>query len=235
VESKNTPGKQRQRARADGKKRRDKIVTFLEQNVLAGTVEVSVVTLDLDDGSVKQPQGPETDFPTSGREALIAWRPHMIYVEGGNTFWLAHCVEKGHWGNLLKLAATRNGTVYCGSSAGAIVVGNTLETACWKGWDDPRVVTGREDPQAWKGAPGLGLVGSLSFFPHMDDSWEELVSQKKNDIPCVECLSEEAVLCVRGRDEMWFITDSDSGTAKANDDIASKKGEVVRTKNSTSR
>jgi hypothetical protein len=48
----NTPGKQRQRARADGKKRRNELVAMLQQNF--DGVAISVVTLDLDDGSVKQ-------------------------------------------------------------------------------------------------------------------------------------------------------------------------------------
>lgn len=225
VDSNNTPGKQRQRARADGKKRRNNIVSFLEETLMEGRVEVSVVTLDLDDGSVKQAQGPDADtqFPTSGTGALKDWKPHMIYVEGGNTFWLAHCVEKGVWGELLREAATRDGTVYCGSSAGAILVGNSVETACWKGWDDPRVVPGREDQQTWKNAPGLGLVGSLSFFPHMDESWEELVSQKRKGLPEVQCLSEEAVLCVRGADLMCYL---DPGTVTKGDDIRAEKEEV---------
>jgi hypothetical protein len=51
-DSTNTPGKQRQRARADGKQRRNEIVAMIQEN-LAG-VAISAVTLDLDDGSVKQ-------------------------------------------------------------------------------------------------------------------------------------------------------------------------------------
>mmetsp|Transcript_28740 Transcript_28740/g.54026 ORF Transcript_28740/g.54026 Transcript_28740/m.54026 type:complete len:311 (+) Transcript_28740:1365-2297(+) len=52
-DSTNTPGKQRQRARADGKKRRNEIVQMLTQQL---GVSVSAVTLDFDDGSVKQPE-----------------------------------------------------------------------------------------------------------------------------------------------------------------------------------
>lgn len=48
----NTPGKQRQRARADGKKRRNQLVAMLQENF--DGVAISAVTLDLDDGSVKQ-------------------------------------------------------------------------------------------------------------------------------------------------------------------------------------
>jgi hypothetical protein len=56
-ESSNTPGKQRQRARADGKKRRNEIVQTLDSLFDQSSIGVSVVTLDLDDGSIKQPEG----------------------------------------------------------------------------------------------------------------------------------------------------------------------------------
>jgi len=54
-----------------------------------------------------------------------------------------------------------------------------METACWKGWDDPRVVPGMESYEDWSDVPGLGLVGPYSFFPHMDDAWAELVREKR--------------------------------------------------------
>ncbi len=55
-DSNNTPGKQRQRARADGKKRRNEIVELLSSQ-LGQHVVIQAVSLDLDDGSVKQPEG----------------------------------------------------------------------------------------------------------------------------------------------------------------------------------
>lgn len=213
-ESNRTPGKQRQRARADGKKRRNNIVQLLTDLVAPSGAVVRAVTLDLDDGSIKQPQGPSGGdddeglfpFPSNGKQALTTWKPHMVYVEGGNTFWLTHCMEKGDWSDLIVQVAAQSGTVYCGSSAGAILVGQNVETACWKGWDDPRIVPGRESPQNWQGVPGLGMVGKASFFPHMDDSWNDLVAEKKQTLTHVECLYEEAVLCVRGEEKSWSMS-----------------------------
>lgn len=223
-ESNRTPGKQRQTARADGKKRRDRIVRLLSE-MLAPVADVNVraVTLDLDDGSIKQPQqgpvssaaGGKFPFPTNGTEALTTWNPHLIYVEGGNTFWLTHCMEKGNWSELLVQVATNPRTVYCGSSAGAILVGQRVETACWKGWDDPRVVPGRENPEDWKDIRGLGLVGKASFFPHMDESWVNLVEQKKQTVEHVECLDEVAVLCVRGDEKLWSMATGATATNQA--------------------
>lgn len=65
ADSANTPGKQRQRARADGKKRRTQVVEYI-QDMFSDEINVVTITLDLDDGSVKQPEGSDnaiSDFP----------------------------------------------------------------------------------------------------------------------------------------------------------------------------
>jgi peptidase E len=183
-----------------------------QSEIVPPKTRVRAVTLDLDDASVKQPQGGESGsdsmpFPTSGKEALEDWRPHVVYVEGGNTFWLTHCVDKGEWGPSLVRAASSPATVYCGSSAGAILAGARVETACWKGWDDPRVVADRPQADDWIGAPSLGLVGPHSFFPHMNDSWNDLVAEKQPTLSAqAYCLRDEDVLCVRGLDRSCRLT-----------------------------
>lgn len=203
IDSQNTPGKQRQRARADGKKRRNEVVRIIKE-LFQDRVSVQVVTVDLDDGSVKQPDGFEDDnassVPKDGKGALKDWSPHFIYVEGGNTFWLHHCLTKGGWKNdLISAISGRNAAVYCGKSAGAILAGALVETATWKGWDDPRVVPGMEDYKDWTGVQGLNLMGGASFFPHMSDEWKSLVQDKREaleGITTVYALSDEEVcLC----------------------------------------
>lgn len=72
-------------------------------------------------------------FHQNGRDALQKWEPHLVYVDGGNTFWLHYCIQKGDWGQPLKDAVTGSkASVYCGKSAGAIVAGACIETATWK-------------------------------------------------------------------------------------------------------
>jgi peptidase E len=69
---------------------------------------------------LKQPVGSDDSsiFPTNDKEAISTW-PHLIYVEGGNTFWLQHCIEKGDYSTLLKNACIgSSGAVYMGKSAG---------------------------------------------------------------------------------------------------------------------
>jgi peptidase E len=201
-DSNNSPGKQRQRARADGKKRRNEIVKLLNEN-LGEKVNVLTVTLELEEGSIKQPDGSEdpSKFPANGKEALEDWKPNLIYVQGGNTFWLYHCMEKGNWNELMASAVTGDdAAVYCGTSAGAILAGSSMETATWKGWDDPSVVPDRPTYEDWQGISGLSLAGDASVFPHMEDQWKSLVEDKQAQLDGtnIYCLRDDEVLCVDG-------------------------------------
>ena len=167
------------------------------------------ITLDLDDDSLKQPEGPvNSQFPKDGKEALSSWDPTVIYFEGGNTFWLQHCIDKGEYSQLIIDVCTgESGSVYCGKSAGAIVAGNDVSTATWKGWDDPTVVPNRETYDDWIGTKGFQFSDSLSYFPHMSDDWIELVNDKIKGQECGEtcCLREEDVCCAKGESKKTFV------------------------------
>jgi peptidase E len=209
LDSTRTAGQQRQRARADAKQRRDEICTMLSR--LLVDLDIQAVTVDLADGSVKQPEVWSTrrrrtsttmanddditispivqrekltsnDIPQTGREAITDWKPHFIYLQGGNTFWLHYCLRG--WRDDLRNVLSSGGTFFCGASAGAIVAGTTVSTALWKGWDDPRVVP---EPNDWENnnqhdptqTAGLSLVGPYcSCFPHYDTTWESTVADK---------------------------------------------------------
>eukprot|EP00986_Skeletonema_menzelii_P000502 scaffold150_cov151-Skeletonema_menzelii.AAC.5 len=210
--SSNTPGKQRQRARADGKKRRTQVLHLMSTLLSAESLEnlsFQTITLDLDDDSLKQPEGPDnSQFPKDGKEALSSWDPTVIYVEGGNTFWLQHCIDKGEYSQLIIDACTgESGSVYCGKSAGAIVAGDDVSTATWKGWDDPTVVPNRETYDDWIGTKGFQFSESLSYFPHMSDDWIELVNGKVKGQKCNNtcCLREEEVCCIKGENKKTFV------------------------------
>ena len=210
--SSNTPGKQRQRARADGKKRRTQVMSLL-QTLLSeecpnnDEISVQTITLDLDDDSLKQPEGPEmSQFPKSGKEALSS--STVIYVEGGNTFWLQHCIEKGNYSQSIIDACTGEaGAVYCGKSAGAIVAGDEISTATWKGWDDPSVVPSKETYDDWIGVQGFHFAENLSFFPHMSEDWTELVQEKMKGMESSNtcCLEENQVCCINGESMNAFV------------------------------
>ena len=253
-DSLNTPGKQRQRARADAKSRRDTIVQYLQnlfvhnpQNATTNappfTIDISALTLDLEDGSLKHPFGSTTvssnkvnnkaitisksDVNINITSFLYTYSPHIIYVDGGNTFWLHHCLRRNnncYWDALVQFCSNaqhnckHNSTnssplsslvLYCGQSAGAIVAGSCVETATWKGWDDPSIVPGMEDPQSWKGVPGMDLFcNNISIFPHYAEEWKELVQSKNQTDFTTDhgtapkthliCLSNSEVLAITG-------------------------------------
>ncbi len=229
-QSTKTPGKQRQRARADGKQRRDQLVNLMTEMLsfksntgIQLQINLLVVTLDLDDGSLKQPHGPENKslFPENDVASFTTWQPHLIYVEGGNTFWLQHCIDKGGYASLIKGACTGNVcAVYCGKSAGAIVAGKRVDVATWKEWDDPSIVPDRGSYSDWLNCPGMELVGEHSFFPHMRDIWSETV--RENEIShnfvgtnSVYCLRDHDACCVMGERNLAFVTSGPGATSSS--------------------
>lgn len=211
-DSHNTPGKQRQRARVDAKKRRDELFHFLEE--LMGPIIIQICTLDWEDGSVKQPQQSSVadnslhDIPVVGKAVLNNndWDPHLVYVQGGNTFWLHHCMKKGNWDqDLQKLC--QNNAFYIGSSAGSILAGRQMQTACWKGWDDPRVVPGMEQYESWEAVPGLDMVGGHSFFVHYEeDKWSTVVKEKS--VSKLVTIRDDEAVYVDGRKRTLNVYDS---------------------------
>jgi peptidase E len=86
----------------------------------------------------------------------------VIYVDGGNTFYLQrHMIETGFWD--AALPAMEGGCLYIGASAGGIVAGKSIGTAYWKGWDDPRAAGETYD---WNEERlcGANLCAGESFF-----------------------------------------------------------------------
>merc|ERR1719491_2851532 len=97
-----------------------------------------------------------------------------------------------------------------------------METASWKGWDDPSVVPGKEHYDDWIGNTGMNLVGDASIFPHMNQDWESTVKEKRGKLlDSVEddrgmaeegdtkiklfCLHEGDVCCVEGNTKDSFV------------------------------
>jgi hypothetical protein len=243
-DSASTPGKQRQRARADAKKRRDEICRLVSDLFSANEsngdvsrcgenaggdlhpwkVSVAAVTLDWDDGSLKHVAcAISSPPPLDGRHALAGWTPHLVYVQGGNTFWLHHCLDKGKWGPPLVELLRDGSTYYCGASAGAILAGVSMDPATWKKWDDCSVVPGRENYADWRDVRALRLAGPHSFFPHMSDEWKALVDRKVSETTggrspvgvdrtgyghIVVCLRDQDVCLVDGSAETLEILSS---------------------------
>ena len=62
-----------------------------------------------------------------------------------------------------------------GSSQPFQSAGKHVDTALWKGWDDPGIV---EDIADWSGVLGLDLADGASIFPHASAEYDGLVAEK---------------------------------------------------------
>jgi dipeptidase E len=114
----------------------------------------------------------------------------VIFVEGGNTFYLLKYVRESGFDEALKLFLERGG-IYLGVSAGTIVTGLNIESANWK-YADKNIVN-LED------LTGLKLVPYV-FSVHIDESNLDVVKNIANkvDYPVIALTDKQALLIDNG-------------------------------------
>lgn len=82
-----------------------------------------------------------TEFDLTGKSLLQLKSEfkgkHIIWVEGGNTFYLLKQIKASGFDRLIKDLIKR-GIVYIGVSAGSYIACPTIEMATWKGNQNPR-------------------------------------------------------------------------------------------------
>ena len=119
----------------------------------------------------------------------------VIFVEGGNTFYLMYWFRKSGLDKLLGELLS-GGKVYVGVSAGSIMVGPSIESAGWEGGDDSSVVN-------LDNLDGLGLV-TFCVFPHYDESQAEVINEENKHLTyeLVPITNEQAVLFEDGKREI---------------------------------
>lgn len=151
-----------------------------DRNILMG-MDLKIVDVDLKNN--------KADLKKTFRDIDV------IFVEGGNTFYLMYWIRKSGLDKLLSdlLAETK---VYVGVSAGSIIVGPSIESAGWEGGDDPNVVT-------LDSFVGLKLTG-FCVFPHYDESQLEIVKEKSKDLTykLIPITNEQAILVEDGKREV---------------------------------
>lgn len=131
---------------------------------------------------------------THNRRALreVMADKDLIWLGGGNTYYLRWLLRETHADEII-IELVKNGTVYGGSSAGAIVAGPTLkyfETA-----DDPK-----EAPEII--FEGLGLIDDV-VVPHIDNP---LFSSVTGGI--IERLDDDGFQTVPLKDSQALIIDT---------------------------
>jgi len=114
----------------------------------------------------------------------------LIYVDGGNTFYLQKFLNlTNFWG--ISEPILRSGCAYIGTSAGAIVAGQSIKTAYWKGWDNDGV----DFKWTEETLRGSGLV-EYDIFPHyVKEEHKALVDSKQMTHDCiVKCLTDNMAM-----------------------------------------
>ncbi len=93
----------------------------------------------------------------------------IVYVSGGNTFELMHFVRETNFNKTIENILNKNG-IYIGVSAGAIILGNSIEGA---------LMVGDVDTRKTKNFNGLGFI-DYTIFPHSNESTHiEVMELKK--------------------------------------------------------
>ena len=188
-------GEQRRRARYDAKQK-----AALLSNAF-GTKEVTLLELDA----------------VGITEELVATKvatADIVYVDGGNTFYLQrHIIQSHFWQALERSQFHARGGLYMGASAGAIVAGKSIRTAYWKGWDDP-AVAGTDFEWTNEALQGRGLSEYSLFMHYQETQHATLVEEKKIELdhPVHVIADDVALVHLASKDEKPYFFYSDGRT-----------------------
>lgn len=96
----------------------------------------------------------------------------IIYVQGGNTFYLLKAVRESGFDQILN-DLLEKGIIYIGVSAGSVLMGASIETSGWKNADKNEV--------GIKDLTGLNMV-PFSLFVHYKKDWDEAIKKGKEKL-----------------------------------------------------
>jgi len=126
------------------------------------------------------------------KELLRFFEPKdIIFVEGGNTFYLLKAMRKCKFEKVIN-KMLKKGKVYIGASAGSIVAGKTIETSNWK---NP------EETFGVRNLRGLNLV-PFNIFVHYQPEHAEIIKQKIKSArkrKKLKILTDDQAILVQGR------------------------------------
>lgn len=115
----------------------------------------------------------------------------IIYVQGGNTFYLLKAVKESGFDKVIKEMIDK-GKIYIGVSAGSYIACPTIEHAYWKHAD--KNIVGLKD---------LTALNLVPFFltAHFEENYRKYVElgAKKTKLPVVALSNSQAVLVENGK------------------------------------
>lgn len=115
----------------------------------------------------------------------------IIYVQGGNTFYLLSQMRKSGFDKIIK-KLLRKGIVYVGVSAGSIVAGKSIETAGWGDNPDEKI-------DKFMSLKGLKLIKSNIFVHYNPEDFEMINKKPKRIKKKLRILTDEQALFIFGR------------------------------------
>jgi len=98
----------------------------------------------------------------------------VIFMEGGNTFYLLKYVRESGFDKALKIFLDRGG-IYIGESAGSYIAGADISPTQWKHVEDKNIA-------GLKDLRGMGLVDFVVFC-HYEPKHESVIKENKHKIP----------------------------------------------------
>ncbi|RJQ38508.1 hypothetical protein C4559_01825 [Candidatus Microgenomates bacterium] len=115
----------------------------------------------------------------------ILLQKDILFVNGGNTFYLMYWAERCGFGKIVNKFLQKGG-VYVGVSAGSIITCPTIESASWYPGDINKVNL--------ENLKGLGIVLFL-IHPHFEEAQKDIIEDQANQIkfPVVALTDEQAV------------------------------------------
>lgn len=118
----------------------------------------------------------------------------VIYVQGGNTFYLLKCVRESGFDKVVKELVSR-GKIYIGASAGSYIACPTIEQATWKHQDRNRV-----------GVKDLIALHFVSFLitAHFKKEYKHIIKKAaaRTEYPIVVLNDKQAILV---KDEKYKV------------------------------
>lgn len=119
----------------------------------------------------------------------------IIFMAGGNTFYLLDAVRKSGFSEIVKSLVSK-GVLYVGASAGSIIAGPTIESAGWEPEPDINYI-GITD------FTGLHFVDFL-ISPHFDNKYRSMIEAraKSAKYPVIPLTDTQAILT---KDNDWEI------------------------------
>ena len=112
----------------------------------------------------------------------------IIYVQGGNTFYLLECVKESGFDKIVK-SLINKGTIYIGKSAGTYIAGPTIEQSSW---------THDHNKFGLEDLTGLSLVPFIIYVHYVPRDEEILKEKIPNCGYEVKILDDNQAKLVRG-------------------------------------